>query len=131
MATLKTQPTEQSVEAFLALVPDPGRREDALALSALLTRITGESPVLWGAGLVGFGRHHFVYESGREGDWFRVGFSPRKGELVLYLQAGFEAHRDLVARLGRHKAGKGCLYLKRLGDADPEVLEALIRASLP
>lgn len=130
MATLKTQPTDQTVEAFLAAVPDPARRADAQALCACMTRITGEPPQMWGTAIVGFGTYHYVYASGREGDWFKVGFSPRKGELVLYLRTPLESQGELLARLGKHKTGKGCLYLKRMSDADSEVLEALIRASL-
>ncbi len=130
MAELKTRPTDASAEAFLQAVPDPGRREDALALDGLLRRLTRESPVLWGDTLVGYGAVRLRYASGREVDWFRIGFSPRKADLVLYLTPGLERHAALLTRLGRHRLGKGCLYLKRLKDANPEVLDALLRATL-
>lgn len=130
MAEPKTAPTQRRVVDFLASIPDDARRADSETLCRLLSDLSGEPPVLWGDGIVGFGSQHYRYPSGREGDWPRVGFSPRKQYLTLYVAGGFDAHQDLLPRLGKHKTGKGCLYLKRLSDADTEVLQALIRRSL-
>ncbi len=122
----KTQRTEASVEAFLISVPDEQRRADALALLALMRSWTGLEPRLWGADIVGFGEYHYRYESGREGDFFKVGFSPRKQSMSLYLMSGFERYEELLSRLGKYRTGKACLYLKRLSDADEAVLRELI-----
>jgi hypothetical protein len=130
MAENKTKQTEADVGAFLDAVPDPGRRADAHEVCATMERLSGEPPVLWGPSIIGFGRYHYRYESGREGDAPRTGFSPRAKELVLYLMGGFERHGALMERLGKHRASKGCLYLKRLEDVDRGVLEQLISASL-
>src|SRR5215831_11398378 len=113
----KTQPTEADVEAFLDAVTDPRRRDDAHKLCRLLADITGEPAVLWGPSIVGFGAYSYRYPSGHEGTSALVGFSPRKSNLVVYLVGGFEdRYPALVERLGPHKAGKGCLYLKQLAD---------------
>ena len=130
MADAKTVPTDADPVAFVAAVPDATRRRDAETLLALLGEISGEPPVLWGDALVGFGRYRYRYASGREGEWPRIGFSPRKQQTVLYLMPGFEGREDLLARLGPHKTGASCLYLKRLSDVDPGVLADLCRASL-
>jgi hypothetical protein len=130
MAENKTKPTPVSAEAFIDAVPDPVRREDARALAALMARLSGEAPAMWGASIVGFGAYHYRYHSGRESDAPRIGFSPRAKELVLYLLDGFPAHADLLARLGKHRTGRSCLYIKRLADVDGAVLEQLIAASL-
>ena len=130
MAANKTTPGGKSVAAFLAGVKDPARRKDCEALVALMKRVTKAQPVLWGPSIVGFGRSHYVYESGREGDWMLTGFSPRAGTLVLYLMAGLDDADALLAKLGPHKAGKGCLYVKRLADVDVRVLERLVRLSV-
>ena len=130
MAELKTRPSGASVEAFLQGVADEARREDCRTLLALMRRVTGAEPEMWGPSIIGFGTYHYVYASGREGDWFLTGFSPRKRDLTLYIMAGFSAYDDLLARLGPHKTGKSCLYVKRLGDLDLEVLEALVVASV-
>lgn len=123
----KTLPTEASVEAFIAAVPDAERRADAERLAALLVEWTGEPPVMWGASIVGFGRYSYRYDSGHGGTAPLVGFSPRKANLVLYLVGGVqERHQKLLERLGPHKVGKGCLYLKRLDDVDRETLRALV-----
>ncbi len=128
----KTQPSSTSVDAFLATAASPSVAADAQVLVELLARITGELPVMWGPSMVGFGRYHYVYESGREGDSFRVGFSPRKAQLVVYLMPGylFDDLHELLARLGPHKVGKACLYVKRLSDVDLGVLEELVREGL-
>ena len=126
MAENKTRPTGASVEAYIATVTDEERRRDCEILASLMTRVTGEPAAMWGDSIVGFGSYHYRYESGREGDAPLVGFSPRKGDISLYVLAGYEGEAALLARLGRHKAGKACLYLRRLADADPAVLEQLV-----
>ena len=125
MAEQKTKPTSQSVDEWLANIED-ARRDDARSLVAMLGRISGEKPVMWGA-MVGFGQYHYKYDSGTEGDTFLIGFAARKTEIALYIHgAGYEdtaPKRDaLLARLGKHKMGKGCLYVKRLADIDQKVL---------
>lgn len=130
MAENKTRPTGAAVAAFLDAVPDPKRRADAKELCATMERLSGDPPVLWGPSIVGFGAYHYRYESGREGDMARIGFSPRARELVLYLIGGFPRHRELMDRLGKHKTGKACLYIKSLDDLDRGVLEALIVEAL-
>jgi hypothetical protein len=126
----KTRPTGADVEAFLAAVPDERRRADARTLCALLAEVTGERPALWGTSIVGFGTYHYRYESGHEGTSALASFSPRKAHLVLYLVGGFEdRHGKLLAKLGPHKTGKGCLYLKSLADVDLDVLRELVERS--
>jgi uncharacterized protein DUF1801 len=127
MAELKTKPTQASVEAFLDAVPDPQKRADAKAVCALMARLSGEPPAMWGPSIVGFGRYRYKYDSGHEGEMARIGFSPRARELVLYL---FPRHQALMERLGRYRTGKSCLYIKRLADVDEAVLEALVGESL-
>jgi hypothetical protein len=105
-------------------------RRDARAVAKLMQDVTGEKPVMWGASMVGFGRYHYRYASGREGDWFLTGFAPRKKELTLYIMAGFERYDALMARLGKFKTGKSCLYVKRLSDIDPDVLRELVGESV-
>ena len=123
----KTLPTAADVDAFIDAVPDEARREDARALSGLLAEWTGEPKVLWGSSIVGFGTYHYRYESGHEGTAPLVSFAPRKSNLVLYLVAGFEErYPELLERLGPHKAGKGCLYVKRLDVVDREALRELV-----
>ena len=123
----KTLPTAESPEAFLAAVPDDARRADAQQLARLLAEWTGEPPVVWGASLVGFGAYEYRYDSGHGGTAPLVAFSPRKASLVVYLVGGYQdRYPDLLEQLGPHKTGKGCLYLKRLGDVDHETLRALV-----
>jgi hypothetical protein len=129
MAENKTRATGADVGAFVDSVPDPQRREDARALCAVMERATGEPPRMWGPSIVGFGRYRYRYESGREGEAPPVGFSPRARELVLYLAAHSERTEALLARLGRHKGGKSCIYVKRLADLDEAVLEDLVADS--
>jgi hypothetical protein len=126
----KTKPTDDDVEAFLAGVEPPRRREDSLAVLELMKRVTGWEPRMWGPSIVGFGQYHYRYDSGREGDSLRVGFSPRKASLVLYIMPGFGRYEDLMSRLGKHKTGKSCLYVNKLADVDLAVLEQLVVASL-
>ncbi|MHA3840812.1 DUF1801 domain-containing protein [Sphingomonas aestuarii] len=130
MSENKTQPTTASVDAFIAAAEPPQRSEDAKLVRATMERLSGEPAAMWGPSIIGFGSCHYKYESGREGDMPRIGFSPRKAELVFYLSDEFPEHADLMARLGKHRTGKSCLYVKRLSDIDMGVLEQLIAASL-
>ena len=126
----KMVPTSDDVEAFLSSVPDETRRADARTLCELMSSITGEPPVLWGPSIVGFGSRHYRYASGHSGDAPLAGFSPRKPHLVVYLVAGFEdRYPKLMDRLGSHKTGKSCLYIKRLSDIDMDVLRQLVDRS--
>lgn len=129
MAEAKTQPTAASVEAFLAALPDARRRDDARAVCRLLQEVTGEPATMWGTAIVGFGRCRMRYDSGREVDAMLVGFSPRKAALVLYVPTGFEARDALLARLGRHSTGVGCVNVKKLEDIDMDVLRELLERS--
>ena len=130
MAELKTQRNDGDVEAFLNSVEDEKRREDAFAVLDLMKRVTGEEPEMWGGSIVGFGSYHYRYESGREGDWFTAGFSPRKQALTLYIMSGTSRHDELFEKLGKYTTGKSCLYVKKLEDIDLDVLEKLIEASV-
>jgi hypothetical protein len=127
MAENKTKLNELSVTAFIDAIPDEQKRQDSLAILALLRRLTGEEPRMWGEAIVGFGSYHYKYESGREGDSPRQAFSPRKQNLTIYGMAGLADHPDLAAKLGKYKTGKGCLYINKLADVDLAVLEELIR----
>jgi hypothetical protein len=129
MAENKTQRTKASVAAFLAAIPDPRRQRDANALAALIRKTTGERPAMWGSSIVGYGQMTYQGSRGRAVDWFPVGFSPRKAALVLYLMGGLKANASLLAKLGPHKVGGGCLYLPRLEEVDTKVLTRLIRLS--
>lgn len=130
MAELKTQEHDGDVGAFLAGIPDAQQREDCAVLAALMAKVTRKSARMWGHAMVGFGNYHYRYATGLEGDWFVVGFSPRKGSLSLYIMSGFEPLQDELAQLGKHKLGKACLYIKRLADVDMKMLEALVRKSV-
>src|SRR5690349_729413 len=112
----KTRQTEQSVANFLNAIPDEQRRQDCQTLVDLMSKAAGAGPKLWGSSIVGFGQYHYVYASGREGDSMLVGFSPRQPALTLYVGAGSEEQQALLANLGKFKAGKGCLYIKKLED---------------
>jgi hypothetical protein len=131
MAETKTKETGESVETFLGSIQDEQRRRDAGVFLDLMKRITGESPKMWGDSMVGFGRYHYKYESGHEGDTFLTGFAPRKNEFSIYLNGTYfpgmdEKRQRLLDRLGKHRMGKACLYVKRAGDIDLEVLEELV-----
>jgi hypothetical protein len=128
MAEIKTRPTDVSVDAFLDGVKNPVRRADGKAVRAMMERVTGEPAVMWGPSIVGFGSYHYRYASGHEGDMPRVGFSPRSANLVLYV-GGFPEYEALLAKLGKHKRSKACLYLNKLADVDPAVLEEIARRS--
>lgn len=130
MADTTTGPTDEDVDAFLARVPDERRRADARAVVDLMAEVTGERPTMWGPTMVGFGSYHYRYASGREGDYFIVGLSPRTAALTVYLLDGFEGREDLLERLGPHTTGKACLYLKRLDDVDADVLRELVQLSV-
>lgn len=129
MAELKTQPTNQDVVAFLNAIPDEAKRRDCFILLDLMQEITGAQPVMWGDAIIGFGRYHYRYASGREGEWPPVGFSPRKQNLTLYFMTGFDQYEALLAKLGKHSIGKSCLYIKRLDDMDLPTLQELVRRS--
>ena len=131
MATaLKTQKTTASVTAFLDKIPDERRKKDARAVSALMEEVTGEQPAMWGASMVGFGSYHYKYASGQEGDWPLVGFSPRKDSLTLYIMPGFEEYSELLGKLGKHKTGRSCLYVKSLDDVHMPTLKTIVRQSV-
>lgn len=130
MAEIKTKPTAVAVDDFIDAVEPARRREDARTVCAMMERMTGEPPRMWGPSIIGFGEYHYKYDSGHEGDMCRMGFSPRKSAMTIYLVPGFERHRALMERLGKHRTGKSCLYINKLSDVDMEVLEALMRESL-
>ncbi len=122
MAANKTQPTKLSVSAFIEALPDPVKREEAKALVKLMQSATGEKPKMWGPSIIGFGSHHYIYESGREGDMPLVAFSPRKAATVLYNVKTLSSDGEL----GKYTTGKGCLYIKRLTDVDQTVLKSML-----
>lgn len=124
MAELKTKPNDASVEEFLNRIEDETRRKDCRTIMEMMRQVTGENPRMWGDAVVGFGNYHYKYATGHEGDIFRVGFSPRKQNLTLYLNYG--DYTDLLQRLGKHKTGKGCLYIKRLDDVNLDALREII-----
>ena len=126
----KTKPTPVSPAEFVAAVEHPTRRADGEKLLGWFEEVTGYTPRMWGPSLVGYGRYHYKYDSGREGDMLITGFSPRKANLVLYIMPGYRDMSDKLARLGKHKVGKSCLYINKLADVDMAVLEEIIRAGL-
>ncbi len=126
MAQNKTRVTEASVESYLSGIQDEGRRKDCETLARLMARATKQQPKMWGTSIVGFGSYHYKYDSGREGDSCLTGFSSRKGDISVYIVAGFPGREELLARLGKHKVSKGCLYIRKLADVDLEVLERLV-----
>ena len=126
MAENKTKATEASVDSYLSAIEDEARRKDCEALAKLMTKATKQQPKMWGTNIVGFGSYHYRYESGREGDSCLTGFSSRKGDISIYLVASILGQEELLSKLGRHKMGKGCLYVHKLSDVDLKVLEQLI-----
>jgi len=130
MAELKTKQTDQSVEKFLNGIAEKKTREDCFTILELMKQITKAEPKMWGSSIVGFGAYHYKYESGREGDWFLTGFSPRKQNLTLYIMAGFTNFGELMKKLGKHKTSKGCLYINKLEDIDLPTLKKLIQQSV-
>ena len=130
MADSKTKPTKLSAAAFIDDLTDPAKRADAKALLKLMQSTAGEKPKMWGPSIIGFGSYRYKYESGREGDMPVIAFSPRKAATVLYGMTGFSEATALLAKLGKHTTGKGCLYIKKLADVDHDVLEALVAQAL-
>jgi hypothetical protein len=130
MADNKTKPTELSVAVFIDAIADPTKRADAKALVKLMQDAAGEKPKMWGPSIIGFGSCHYRYDSGREGDMPLISFSPRKTATVLYSMIGSSDSKALLAKLGKHTTGKGCLYIKKLADVDQQVLEAMVVKSL-
>lgn len=130
MSELKTQKNDASVEDFLNSVEPEKKREDSFAIIEMMKQVTGEEAVMWGASIVGFGSYHYKYASGRENDWFLVGFSPRKQNLTLYIMSGFDHYDALLSDLGKYKTGKSCLYINKLEDVDEGVLRELIKQSV-
>lgn len=128
-AELKTKLNDASVEDFLNTIGDEETRADCYEIMKIMKQVTKVEPKMWGASIVGFGSYHYKGASGREGDWFPVGFSPRKQNLTLYLVSGFEPHKELLNKLGKHTLGKGCLYIKKLADVDKKVLKELVSVS--
>lgn len=129
MADLKTTPGRASVDTFITSVA-ADRRDDCRTLIRVMQKVTRAKPTMWGPSIVGFGTYHYKYESGREGDWFLAGFSPRARDLTLYIMGGADAYPELLAKLGPHKTGVSCLYVKRLADLDLKVLEKLVAQSV-
>lgn len=127
---LKTQRNTTSVKAFLDGVPDEHRRRDAHAVAAMMKEISGEKAAMWGNSMVGFGSYHYRYASGQEGDWPLVAFAPRKDNLTLYIMPGFDTYGELLAKLGKHRKGVSCLYIKSLDDVHLPTLKALVRQSV-
>ena len=130
MATNKTQPTQVKVSEFIAGIEDRGKRADCKELMKLMREATGKRATMWGAAIVGFGKYHYKYASGREGDFFLTGFAARKQALTIYIVNGFEPHAALMEKLGKFKTGKSCLYIKSLDDIDRAVLADLVKASV-
>ncbi len=131
MAGNKTKPTEVRVADFLASVTPGARQHDCVTLDAMMRRVTGEDGVMWGPAIAGYGQYHYKYASGREGDFFLTGFSPRKQNLSVYIMSGFGEFSGLLNKLGKHKCSKGsCLYIKKLDDVDLDVLEELVAKSV-
>lgn len=130
MAKLKTIPNDASVEEFINSIENVQKRADSQRIIAILSDITGEQPQMWGGSIIGFGKYHYVYKSGREGDWMKVGFSPRKQNLTFYIMAGLPSFTEELNRIGKHKTGKSCLYVKKMADIDEMVLREIVEKSL-
>jgi hypothetical protein len=126
----KTKPTTVSVQSFVDGLDDERRQREAKTLISMMRKLTGEKPVMWGPSIVGFGRYHYKYASGREGDAPRAGFSPRKAALTVYCVPGFAAQRDVLRRLGPHKTSVSCLYIRKLEDVDLDVLREIVERSV-
>jgi hypothetical protein len=130
MAAIKTRKTGGDVQTFLKSVSDRKRKDDTLQVLALMKKLTGCEPAMWGPSIVGFGDFRYRYANGTENDWFLTGFSPRKQSLTLYIMTGFAKYEEILENLGKYKTGKSCLYIKKLEDVDLAVLEQLISASI-
>ena len=130
MAELKTKRNQGDVKAFLNSVENDKKRQDSFTILELMKQVTGKQPEMWGDSIVGFGSYHYKYASGREGDWFVTGFSPRKQNMTLYIMSGFDEYDQLLSKLGKHSIGKSCLYIKKVEDVDMEVLKELVQKSV-
>jgi hypothetical protein len=130
MAELKTQKNDDSVDDFIAGIEDDRKRADSKTLLEMMGRITGDEPSMWGPSIIGFGDQHYTYATGREGDWFKIGFSPRKQNLTLYVTDYISEDDPLFAQLGKFTTGKACIYIKRLEDVDTNILEKLVKRSV-
>lgn len=127
---MKTVANKNSVNDFLNWVVNERKKADGYTLLELMKSVTGEEPIMWGDSIIGFGRYHYRYRSGREGEWFLTGFSPRVQNLTLYIMSGFDEYEQLLHQLGKYKTGKSCLYINKLTDVDMTVLEKLIYRSV-
>jgi len=130
MAELKTKVNNASVDKFIKSIKDEQIRDDCYKIVEIMQKATKAEPKMWGTSIVGFGTYHYKYASGREGDWFLAGFSPRKQNLTLYIMSGFDEYDSLMKKLGKHSTGKSCLYIKKLGDVDVKVLKELVTKSV-
>ncbi len=130
MAENKTKATDSSVDSYIEAIDDEIRRKDCQALAKLMAKVTKQKPRMWGPSIIGFGSYHYKYDSGREGDSCLTGFSSRKGDISVYLMANFPGHDELLSKLGKHKLGKVCLYIRKLSDVDVKVLEKLVVGSV-
>ena len=130
MAEVKTKQNGQNAEEFLGKIGDEKRRQDSFTILELMKKATAQEPKMWGANIIGFGNYKYKYESGREGEWFLTGFSPRKQNLTLYIMPGFARYGELLAELGKHKIGKSCLHINKIEDVNLSVLEELIENSV-
>ena len=130
MAELKTKPNKKSVQKFLDSVTGKQKREDSFKILKIMKDVTGEEPVMWGDAIIGFGSYHYKYKSGREGDWFLIGFSPRKQNLTLYIMSGLKRYDDMLESLGKFKTSKVCLYINKLEDVNLNILKKIIKSSV-
>ncbi|PKL82580.1 MAG: hypothetical protein CVV24_09395 [Ignavibacteriae bacterium HGW-Ignavibacteriae-3] len=130
MAEIKTKATSGSATAFLNKIKDPGTKKDCFNILEMMEAASKSKPVMWGSSIIGFGNYHYVYASGREGDWFNIGFSPRKQNITLYLMGGLENLKDELEKFGKHKTGKGCIYIKSLDDIRIPVLKKMLIKSV-
>lgn len=130
MTELKTKPNNKNVEEFLKQVENPIKRKDSFKILELMREVTNEQPVMWGESIVGFGQYHYIYPSGREGDWFLIGFSPRKQSLTLYIMSGFDNYEEKLKKLGKYRTGKSCLYINKLEDVDISILKEIMADSI-
>lgn len=130
MSEPKTKVNDASVKDFLNAVEHPVRRADSFTILEMMTKITGVDPKMWGGSIIGFDSYHYIYASGREGDWPIVGFSPRKQNISLYIMPGFSQFEPLLEKLGKHKTSKACLYINKLSDVDLEILKTIIQQSV-
>ena len=130
MAELKTKPNDGSVEDFLNGVADQKKRQDSFTILEMMSQVTGAEPQMWGDSIIGFGRYHYKYASGRDAEWFLTGFSPRVQSLTLYIMSGFKEYDEQLKKLGKHSTGKSCLYIKKLENIDQDVLRELVSKSV-